>query len=141
MIELKPYYKGVYDMPEKRNLSRIKKRLPIKIGTETPDRVAFTEDLSFNGIFVKTVSPLPPGTRLKIQLTMPDGTTVLMEGMSRWRKSVPAQVIHLANKKGMGIKILKFISGEEIYTGFLASAFRDLSPAKKPEISHPSLSL
>jgi hypothetical protein len=128
-------------MPEKRNLLRIKKRLPIKIGTETPNRVAFTEDLSLNGIFVKTVSPVPPGTRIKIELTLPDGSTVLLEGMSRWRKSVPAQVIHLVNKKGMGIKILKFISGEENYIGFLSSALGGLSSANKPQISQPSHSL
>ena len=112
---------GVRDMPEKRNLMRLKKRLSIKIGTESATRVAFTEDLSSNGLFVKTVSPAPPGTRVKIELTMPDGNTVTMEGMSRWRKSVPPQVIHLANKKGMGIKILKFITGEELYKSYLAA--------------------
>jgi len=108
-------------MPEKRNLMRLKKRLSIKIGTEAPTRVAFTEDLSSNGLFVKTVSPAPPGTHVKIELTMPDGNTVTMEGMSRWRKSVPPQVIHLVNKKGMGIKILKFITGEELYKSYLAA--------------------
>ena len=127
-------------MPEKRNLIRIKKRLPIKIGTEIPNKVAFTEDLSLNGIFVKTVSPVPPGTRVKIELTISDGSTVLLEGICRWRKSVPAQVIHLVNKKGMGIKILRFISGEDIYMGFLASAL-DHTLVNKPQVSHPSLSL
>jgi hypothetical protein len=102
-------------MPEKRNLFRMKKRLSVRIGTEAPTKVAFTEDLSPNGLFVKTTSPPPPGTRVKIEMTMPDGNIVILEGMSRWRKSVPPQVIHLVNKKGMGIKILKFISGEEFY--------------------------
>jgi len=102
-------------MSEKRNVIRLKKRLTLKFGTEAPTKVAFTEDLSPNGLFVKTVSPAPPGTRVKIELTLPDGAIVLLEGMSRWRKSAPPQVIHLLNKKGMGIKILRFISGEESY--------------------------
>ena len=102
-------------MAEKRNIIRLKKRLSLKFGTDAPTRVAFTEDLSPKGLFVKTVSPLPPGTRVIIELTLPDGEIVLLEGMSRWRKSAPPQVIHLVNKKGMGVKILRFISGEEFY--------------------------
>jgi hypothetical protein len=108
-------------MPEKRNILRMKKRLSVKIGTEAPNKLAFTEDLSANGLFVKTCSPHPPGTRVKIEVTMPDGNLVMLEGMSRWRKSVPAQVIHLVNKKGMGIKILKFISGEEFYRNYIGA--------------------
>lgn len=102
-------------MAEKRNIIRLKKRLPLKFGIDAPTKVAFTEDLSPKGLFVKTVSPMPPGTRVIIELTLPDGEIVLIEGMSRWRKSAPPQVIHLVNKKGMGIKILRFISGEESY--------------------------
>jgi hypothetical protein len=102
-------------MAEKRGIRRLKKRLSLKFGTDSPTRVAFTEDLSQSGLFIKTVSPLPPGTRVIIELTMPEGEKVMIEGMSRWRKSAPAQVIHLVNKKGMGIRILKFISGEECY--------------------------
>jgi hypothetical protein len=108
-------------MPEKRNILRLKKRLSIKIGTEAPAKVAFTEDLSLDGLFIKTVSPSPPGTRLKIEITLPDGNIVLMDGISRWRKSAPAQVIHLVNKKGMGVKILKFISGEDHYRNFIGA--------------------
>ena len=102
-------------MAEKRNIIRLKKRLSLKFGTDAPTKVAFTEDLSPNGLFIKTVSPVPPGTRIIIELALPDGEIVLIEGMSRWRKSAPPQVIHLVNKKGMGIKILRFISGEEFY--------------------------
>ena len=102
-------------MAEKRNIIRLKKRLSLKFGTDAPTKVAFTEDLSPDGLFIKTVHPAPPGTRVLIELTLPDGEIVMIEGMSRWRKSAPPQVIHLVNKKGMGIKILRFISGEEFY--------------------------
>lgn len=109
-------------MAEKRDIKRMKKRLSLKFGIEAPTRVAFTEDLSSTGIFVKTISPVPPGTRVKIELNMPDGDIAMFEGISRWRKSAPAQVIHLVNKKGMGIKILKFISGEEFYRRYIAES-------------------
>jgi hypothetical protein len=106
-------------MAEKRDIKRFKKRLSLKFGNDAPTKVAFTEDLSPNGLFVKTITPAPPGTRIKIELTMPDGNIALFEGMSRWRKSVPPQVIHLVNKKGMGVKILKFISGEDYYRRYI----------------------
>ncbi len=102
-------------MADKRNLTRFRKRLSVKFGFDTPNKVAFTEDLSFDGLFVKTVHPAPPGSKLRIELTMPDGSIVEIVGMSRWRKSVPPQVIHLMKKCGMGIKIIRFISGEEKY--------------------------
>lgn len=107
-------------MPEKRDLIRLKKRLSLKFGFDAPTKVAFTEDMSHDGLFVKTVYPSPPGSRVHIDLTMPDGNIVKIMGMSRWRKSAPPQMIHLVKKNGMGIKILKFISGEESYQLFIA---------------------
>lgn len=111
-------------MSEKREITRVRKRLSLKFGIDAPNKVAFTEDLSQNGLFVKTVYPSPPGSRIQIELTMPDGKNVLMVGMSRWRKSVPPQVIHLVKKCGMGIKILKFISGEESYRLFVDKLYK-----------------
>ena len=102
-------------MSGKRDILRFRKRLSLKFGIDAPNKVAFTEDLSQEGLFVKTVYPSPPGSRVHIELNMPDGETVLLVGMSRWRKSVPPQVIHLVKKCGMGVRILNFISGEEIY--------------------------
>jgi hypothetical protein len=107
-------------MSSKRDISRFRKRLSLKFGVDAPNKVAFTEDLSLEGLFVKTVYPSPPGSRVHIELTMPDGETVLLVGMSRWRKTVPPQVIHLVKKCGMGVKILNFISGEEIYRFYVS---------------------
>jgi hypothetical protein len=108
-------------MSEKRGLIRLKKRLLLKFGFDAPTKIAFTEDLSHDGLFVKTVHPSPPGSRVHIDLTMPDGIIVKIMGMSRWRKSAPPQMIHLVKKNGMGVKILKFISGEESYQIFIAN--------------------
>src|SRR5512136_269126 len=102
-------------MAEKRDVTRFRKRLPVKFGFDSPTKVAFTEDLSYDGLFIKTIYPAPPGSKLQIALTMPDGGIVELVGMSRWRKSVPPQVLHLMKKCGMGIKIINFISGEENY--------------------------
>ena len=76
-------------MSGKRDISRFRKRLSLKFGIDAPNKVAFTEDLSQEGLFVKTVYPSPPGSQVHIALNMPDGETVLLVGMTRWRKTVP----------------------------------------------------
>jgi hypothetical protein len=106
-------------MAEKRNVIRLKKRITIRFGIDASTKIAFTEDISPDGLFIKTITPLPPGTRIKVELTMPDSNIVLLEGKIRWRKSGPHQATHLMKKLGMGVKILKFLSGEEYYKSLI----------------------
>ncbi len=107
-------------MPDKRIINRHKKRLTLKFGIEAPNKVAFTEDISAHGLFIKTVNILPLGSRVRVEITMPDGVTVLLEGMVRWSKRVPPQMIHLVRKSGFGIMITRFLGGEENYRNLIA---------------------
>lgn len=102
-------------MAEKRDIIRHKKRLSLRFGTDSPTRLAFTEDLSAHGMFIKTTNISMPGTILQIEVTLPDESSVFVEGMVRWTKKVPPQMIHLVKKSGMGIKIMKFLAGEAAY--------------------------
>lgn len=106
-------------MAEKRDITRHRKRLSLRFGIDTPTRLAFTEDISMHGLFIKTTNICPPGTRLQIELSLNDSDSVFLEGMVRWTKKVPPQMIHLVRKSGMGIKILRFIAGEESYHSFV----------------------
>ena len=106
-------------MVEKRKTGRSKKRLSLRFGTDTPSRLAFTEDVSPRGLFIKTPNLCPPGTLIQIELELPDSEPVFLEGMVKWSKKVPPQVIHLVRKSGMGIKITQFIAGEERYRRFI----------------------
>lgn len=108
-------------MAEKRNIGRHRKRLSLRFGIESPTRLAFTEDISGHGLFIKTTNICPPGTRLQIELTLSDNDSVFIEGMVRWTKKVPPQMIHLVRKSGMGVKILRFIAGEETYRAFVSN--------------------
>jgi Tfp pilus assembly protein PilZ len=107
-------------MPDKRVIRRHKKRLSLKFGIESANKIAFTEDISAHGLFIKTVNILPLGSRVKVELAMPDGVTVLMEGMVRWSKRVPPQMIHLVKKSGFGIKITRFFANEDTYRNMIA---------------------
>ena len=107
-------------MAEKRDIKRRRKRMKVRFGIEIPNRVAFTEDVSNLGLFIVTGQPEKPGSLLLIELNLPDETSVVVRGRVRWGKKVPAQLIRVANKAGMGIRILKFESGEAAYRAMVA---------------------
>jgi Tfp pilus assembly protein PilZ len=109
-------------MAEKRNLQRVRRRLTLRFGTDAPVRVAFTGDITDRGLFIKTTNLYAPGTKVIIELILPDERRVTINGMVRWSKKVPPTMIHLVNKAGLGIKFLDFVSGEEEFRQFLAGA-------------------
>ena len=98
-----------------RDVKRHRKRMTMKFGIDLPTRVAFTDNISRQGICIRTAMVCPPGSRLKIELNLPDGTVAKLEGMVMWAKKVPANMIHLVKKCGMGVKITLILSGEGEY--------------------------
>lgn len=106
-------------MAEKRDFKRVRKRIQIKFGIDNPSRIAFTEDVSSRGIFIKTANISPLGTRMVIEVTLPDNNLARFLGSIRWSKKAPQNLLHLVRKCGLGIKIISFISGEENYKKFV----------------------
>jgi len=102
-------------MAEKRDFRRFRKRLQLRYGTDKPSRLAYTEEIGHSGMFIRTASIFPPGTRLIIEITMTDNSLVRFSGMIRWSKSVSPNLMHLVKKSGLGIKIINFIAGEDKY--------------------------
>ncbi len=109
-------------MANTRCLKRIRRRLSLRFGTDAPVRLAFTEDVNEHGLFIKTTNIYPPGTKIFIELILPDEKRVRITGSIRWTKKVPPTMIHLVNKAGIGVKILRFESGEDDYRHFLHGA-------------------
>jgi Tfp pilus assembly protein PilZ len=107
------------DMADKRFTTRVRRRLSLRFGQEKPVRMAFTEDITTDGLFIKTTNLYRPGTEVIIELIMPDEARVTLLGMVRWSKKVPPNMIHLVKKAGMGIKILSFSTGENDFRQFL----------------------
>lgn len=101
-------------MSEKRDKKRHPKRFTLRFGPEEAVRIGFTEDISREGLFIKTTNGLPPYNRVIIDLSVGDGV-VKIEGQVRWMKKVPPNLIHFVKKGGFGVKIIRFISGEDIY--------------------------
>ncbi|HZV80770.1 MAG TPA: PilZ domain-containing protein [Geobacteraceae bacterium] len=103
-------------MAEKRNLGRHRKRFSLRFGIGEPVKLAFTEDISSTGLFIKTASTCNPGTIVTVELELGGGITVTLEAQVMWAKKVPPQMIHLVKKSGMGVRIIRFVSGEAEYS-------------------------
>jgi Tfp pilus assembly protein PilZ len=106
-------------MAEKRIINRVRRRLALRFGNDTPVRMAFTEDVTDYGMFIKTTNLYRPGTQIAIELILPDERKVNLIGMVRWSKKVPPNMIHLVKKAGMGVKILRFVDGEDTFMQFI----------------------
>ena len=101
-------------MAEKRKTTRLLKRLKLRYGASSATSLAFTEDFSEFGIFIRAVNVMTPGSKLLVELFMPDNEPVTFEARVMWSRRVPGSLIHLS-KGGMGVMITKFLTGEEKY--------------------------
>lgn len=105
-------------MAEKRKIMRLQKRLKLRYGINKPTSLAFSEDFSEQGLFIRAVNVILPGSTIKIDLFLPDNDPVALEGRIIWGRRVPGSLIHLAKKSGMGVLITKIVSNEEKYRLF-----------------------
>jgi len=98
----------------KRSALRINKRLTVKFGVEKPEYLGYTIDISKDGLFIGANTVFVSGGILTVQLTTREGNVVLLKGEIRWSQKMPAQYAHKV-KSGMGLRIIEFIQGREIY--------------------------
>ncbi len=95
--------------------------MSIYFGIDEAVRVAFTEDISMTGMFIKTPNIIPPNSKIKIEFDLPEGSRVKLEARVMWAKKVPANLFHLVKKSGMGVRFLHFHSGEDAFDDFFES--------------------
>ncbi len=105
-------------MAEKRDSKRQRKRFAIKYGVKVPEKFGFTEDISRQGLFIKGNFVFPPRTVLTIAFSGPGGEPIEIKGSVRWAKKVPPNLMRMAKKAGMGIRIQEFVQGEDAYQTF-----------------------
>ncbi len=106
-------------MKVERKPQRKKKRLKVRFGVDYPKRVAFTGDVSAGGIYIITGQPERPGSRLLIEISLPDEQQVIVYGQVCWAKKVPPNLIRLANKAGMGVRLSQFEVGQQPLIDYL----------------------
>lgn len=100
---------------EKRKEKRHKKRLQLRFGIEDVTTTGFTDDVTGEGMFIRSALVHPVGTLITINLTAQDNEKVVLEGTVQWAIKLAPVMLRHGKKGGMGIKISKFVSGEESY--------------------------
>lgn len=108
-------------MSEKRRDLRKNRRLEVRFGPDEPKRIGFTCDITRQGFFIQSAAVSRPGTLLIIALSMGHELEVRLEGRVQWAKRVPPQLLRAVRKGGMGVKIVRFVSGEAIYRSYCAA--------------------
>ncbi len=108
-------------MTERRKEERYRKRLRLRLSTENRSTMGFTDDISGEGIFVRSASVQPVGSQIRIELTTPDNEKVVLGGTVQWEIKLSPTLLRQGKKGGMGIKISNFVSGEESYRKILES--------------------
>lgn len=102
-------------MIEKRRKSRKRERMRVCYGPQTPSKVGFTADISESGLCVKTLAVYNPGSYLLLEVQLPCGFVVKIEGRVHWARKVPPNLLYKVKYAGMGIKIINFIGDAEPY--------------------------
>jgi hypothetical protein len=100
-------------MAEDRNKRRHRKRISLNFGLSKVEKFGFTDDINHEGLFIRSSVVVKPGGRIRVELKHDQGLIALI-GEVRWTKKVPPNVLHKL-KGGMGVKIVSFLSGEELY--------------------------
>ena len=109
-------------MTEKRRIKRYLKRLKIRYGIDQPVKLAFTEDVSITGMFVRTYDVIKPGTVMVVEVYLSDDIKIMLKGTVMWAKKLPRAMVGQVNKAGMGIRIVEFLSdGESVWREFIES--------------------
>ena len=89
---------------EKRTQGRARRRVMVKYGLSTADKIAFTKNLSETGLFLQTNQVFKPGTTIHVQIQFPQ-ETFSMWAQVVWAKVVPPQLAHVL-ECGMGVHFI-----------------------------------
>ena len=92
---------------ERRQARRVQVALEVNYRSADTFLFAYITDLSLLGIFVRTDSPIPPGTRLTLRFTPPGQSASMdLEGQVMWINPVrPVQ--EGGRSPGMGIRFIE----------------------------------
>ncbi len=102
-------------MVDKRRKLRILKRVRVMYGLEFPSKVGFTSDLSESGLCIKSFIVFKPGEILLLEIEAPSGEIIRLEGRVHWARKVPPNLLRKVKHAGMGVKIINFTNGREVY--------------------------
>ncbi len=102
-------------MADKRYTVRYPKKIPVKFGFGFLYEDGEAENISLSGMFINTGAIYATRTVIKIEYALPKNIVVGIHGEVRWKRESSSQWVNTGKKNGLGIRIVKFYSGEQIY--------------------------
>ncbi|HXK26299.1 MAG TPA: PilZ domain-containing protein [Myxococcota bacterium] len=126
-----------------RVLERSKRRMTCRVHVDGRQHNGIVLDLSGSGLFIQTSAKLAPGSRVDIDLSLPDDNARMQIEVVR-RKQVPAQLLTVA-QGGLGVRILSAPEGYYRFLHELQEKERELEgraaappQAESPRAASPS---
>jgi hypothetical protein len=86
-------------------VTREKRRVMVRFGIDRPEKTGFTMNVSRSGMFLRTNTVFKPGTRIQLEIVLPDRSFGLWAQVV-WAKKVPPQLAHVLDC-GMGVRFLE----------------------------------
>lgn len=90
---------------EKRRRQRKKTHLPTRFGADRPERLGLITDVSGRGVYLTTNVVLAKGSRVQLQVKVPGGDDLRLEGHVTRARRVASALVMIATG-GMGIRLL-----------------------------------
>jgi hypothetical protein len=83
---------------------RTKKRIPCEVKSGQTRHAGMILDMSASGLFIQTSAAHPPGTRVSLDLNLPNGGQLVLQGSVARRKMVPAR-LRSVETGGIGVRL------------------------------------
>jgi hypothetical protein len=83
---------------------RSKKRIPCEVKSGQHRHAGMILDVSATGLFIQTSAAHPPGTRVNVDVNLPSGSQLLLQGSVARRKVVPAR-LRSVETGGIGVRL------------------------------------
>jgi hypothetical protein len=90
---------------DKRKFVRFYRRLFVRFGSPLPQHIGYTEDISREGLFIKSNVVFKSGTPLSIELKLAESNVVSLSGIVKWAKVVSPSMFHHARKVGFAVSL------------------------------------
>jgi Tfp pilus assembly protein PilZ len=90
---------------DRRRARRVRRRLKLRFWNAGLEGRAFTHDLSVSGMLIETARAVEPGTRLHLELELPDEATYFCEVEVARKKVIPRQAQSMY-KPGLGVRVV-----------------------------------
>ena len=102
-------------MDDRRFTERYPKKIPLKFRFGSFMEKGKTENISSSGMLIKTPMKHVPRIVIRIEFKLPKNLIVRIDGETRWKGDFSSRWFRMFKKNGLGIRIMKFHSGEQIY--------------------------